>query len=172
MFGPTYLDYDVKRPEQVAADRVVELEALREVNPMEIVMDALNIFAKEKTVDHRIKDLEQWIQEQDDDDAIVMVGHSVYFKRMLNLPDTFGNCDIWEAEYDLGSAHEGDADSNAKVEENGMMAQMATQMRNTVTMIVNGDTEMEFDLPRSWKSLKRLYFYTPEQIPEVDEESK
>ena len=170
MFGPNYLDANAQRPDMIAPDRVVELEALREVNPLEIVKDALNVFAKDKTVDHRIKDLEEWIQEQDDDQAIVMVGHSVYFKRMLNLPDTFGNCDIWEAEYDLEDASK-TVNGEDEDKEDGMMEKMATQMRNTVTMIVNDDKEMEFDLPRSWKSLKRLYFYTPEQIPEVDEEA-
>lgn len=114
----------------------IELESLREVNPTEILGDML-AFWKQKAIDGRIKEFEKWVESREED-AIVVVGHSVYFKRMLNLPETFDNCDVWELEYSLGGTKE--CSSQAK----------------------------KNNLPRSWTSIKQLFRYTPEHNPEEE----
>ena len=94
LWGPQHMD-DAGPP---GNENVFELSSLKEVNPAEIIIDALTPWARQKTVDYRIHDLEEWIQSRPED-TIVLVGHSVYFKRMLNLPKTFDNCDVWQAKY-------------------------------------------------------------------------
>ena len=138
-------------PEATADDvtdvTIVRLDSLREVNPKEIIGDAIMPWKKKKTVDDRIEQFQEWIQSRPED-TIVVVGHSVYFKRMLNLPKTFDNCDVWEAKFDTSPRAE------------------------VKTRKVEGDEDQAKELPGSWTSLRRLYRYTPEEIPEVDDEQQ
>lgn len=95
LWGPEHMDDDV--PPQ--PDKILDLPFLKEVNPAEIIKDAFTPWATQKTIDYRIQELEEWLASRPED-TIVLVGHSVYFKRMLNLPQTFDNCDVWKATFD------------------------------------------------------------------------
>lgn len=88
------------------------LPSLQEVNPMEIIQDAV-LFRSEKTVDHRIRDFETWLSKQCDADTVVVVGHSVYFKRMLGLLQTFDNCDVWRLDFTTPSTNNNHEDNSA-----------------------------------------------------------
>ena len=150
-------------PDEIADDvtdiDIEEIPSLREVNPKEIIGDAIMPWKKEKTVDKRIAEFEQWLQTRPED-TLVVVGHSVYFKRMLNLPETFNNVDVWEARYGGGNNNVDDVMGTAYQESKAMVEDM----------ISGEDSEMSTNLPRQWKSLKRLYRYTPKtQVEEVDE---
>jgi broad specificity phosphatase PhoE len=144
LLGPERMSPDATA-EDVTDMYIEELPSLREVNPKEIIVDAVRIWKKKKTVDNRIKEFEEWLQSRPEN-TFVVVGHSVYFKRMLNLPKTFDNCDVWAATFDTSPNLE------AK------------------TRKVEGDRDNASELPRSWTSLRRLYRYTPDEIPEVDDE--
>jgi hypothetical protein len=48
-------------------------------------------------------EFEKWLSEHKKD-PIIIVGHSVYFQRMLKLPTVFANCCGWEVEYALDDA--------------------------------------------------------------------
>ena len=137
-WGPDLMD----NAEPPMEGDILQLPCLKEVNPVEMIKDALTApWTKHKSIDYRIQELEQWIQSRPED-TIVVVGHSVYFKRMLNLPKAFDNCDVWEAKF--ASERQKLAEEKGGVNKHG--------------------------LPRSWISLQRLYGYQPDQIPEVEEQ--
>lgn len=72
--------------------RVVELDSLIEQSPIEWLPINRHKFLK------RIQEFEMWLQEQPEE-RIAIVGHSNYFRSMLNLPYKFDNCDVWEIKY-------------------------------------------------------------------------
>lgn len=82
--------------------RVVELEILKERTPIEWLPTSYDAFTT------RIASFEQWLAEQPED-VIAIVGHSQYFKSMLGLDFKFGNCDVWELQFDCSvpTSHEG-----------------------------------------------------------------
>ena len=71
--------------------RVVQLEDLKERTPQEWLP-----FSKESYY-NRILSVVNWLAQQEED-VIVIVGHSQFFKTMLGLDYKFGNCDVWEVE--------------------------------------------------------------------------
>uniref|UniRef100_A0A7R9W3H5 Uncharacterized protein n=1 Tax=Pseudictyota dubia TaxID=2749911 RepID=A0A7R9W3H5_9STRA len=169
LFGPEY--EDECEPPPNTKHTIMELHSLREVNPVEIIYDTImSPIKKEKTVDKRIAEFEHWLESRDED-IIVVVGHSVYFKRMLNLPKTFDNCDIWQAHY----GGEGDDPASllpTKATRNIASKGVALVFKKSnppMAAIIESD-QTEFDLPRSWKSLRRLYHYAPEPIPVEEDE--
>lgn len=163
LLGPSCLALDAIAPEDIK-DKIdlEELPSLREVNPGEIVADSLSPWRKKKAVDYRIDEFENWLQTRPEQ-TIVVVGHSVYFKRMLNLPETFDNCDVWEAKYDPSLQTESATQTIPSTSESS-----SKKKKQAEAKALSGGTT--HDLPRSWTSLRRLYGYTPEPIPEVDEE--
>lgn len=72
--------------------RVLELEFLAEKTLLEWVP---GYFA---TFQARLDKFERWLGEQDES-SIAIVGHSQYFKAMLGLDFKFGNCDVWQIQY-------------------------------------------------------------------------
>ena len=159
LLGPQRMAPDEKADDVTDID-IEEIPSLREVNPKEIIGDAIMPWKKEKTVDKRIAEFEEWLNTRPED-TLVVVGHSVYFKRMLNLPETFNNVDVWEARYGGGNVDSVNDVMGAAYQESKAMVE---------DMISGQDSEMSTHLPRQWKSLKRLYRYTPKtQVEEVDE---
>jgi phosphohistidine phosphatase SixA len=71
---------------------VVSLDCLKEVTPRETVVRG------RRPVQERISALQEWIEAQEAD-TIALVGHSEYFKVMLDLTKRFKNCDVWKASY-------------------------------------------------------------------------
>jgi broad specificity phosphatase PhoE len=83
----------------------------------------------------RIAAFESWLGEQPHD-AVVIVGHSQFFKAMLGLSFKFGNCEVWQLSFD--------------------------PLVNAAVVLEKGDhTEHgnadEYTVPRGWSRLKRLY---------------
>jgi broad specificity phosphatase PhoE len=147
VFGPEVMDSEQPPSGQPPC---LELESLREVNPTEVLGDILAFWKPKKAIDERIEQFEQWLESREED-AIVVVGHSVYFKRMLDLPKTFDNCDVWELEYSMMGGDGGGKEVQCTI----------------------GSSEDEGDiksknLPRSWTSIKQLFRYTPEHNPDEE----
>jgi phosphohistidine phosphatase SixA len=67
--------------------KCIKLECLREATPFEHVF--------RRSLYKRIETFHQWIQNSGFE-TIIVVGHSQYFKRMLNLKNLMRNCDVWE----------------------------------------------------------------------------
>ena len=93
--------------------RVVELEILKERTPLEWLP------THQVTFRRRIASFEQWLRDQPED-VIAIVGHSQYFKSMLGLGYKFGNCDVWELQFDCSVLmNDEDVDVDVNVAETG-----------------------------------------------------
>eukprot|EP00587_Corethron_hystrix_P013716 CAMPEP_0113304546 /NCGR_PEP_ID=MMETSP0010_2-20120614/4526_1 /TAXON_ID=216773 ORGANISM="Corethron hystrix, Strain 308" /NCGR_SAMPLE_ID=MMETSP0010_2 /ASSEMBLY_ACC=CAM_ASM_000155 /LENGTH=155 /DNA_ID=CAMNT_0000158779 /DNA_START=189 /DNA_END=653 /DNA_ORIENTATION=+ /assembly_acc=CAM_ASM_000155 len=53
-----------------------------------------------QALDDRIQSFESWLASQDGHSSVAVVGHSQYFKRMLGLNVKFGNCEVWQVDFD------------------------------------------------------------------------
>ena len=78
---------------------LVQLDCLVEVTPWESIFGGAK-----KAIRGRIKELEDWIESQNDDEVstIAIVGHSEYFQMMLEeagMEKKPKNCDVWKATY-------------------------------------------------------------------------
>ena len=73
--------------------RVEETALLTEKTPAEWLPGNIGSLHK------RIGDLEEWLRAQPET-RIALVGHSQFFKAMLGLKFKFGNCDVWQIEFD------------------------------------------------------------------------
>lgn len=128
--------------------RVEELDCLLEKAPSEWIPGNVGGFAK------RIEEFEHWICDQPEDN-IAIVGHSQFFKAMLEMTYKFNNCDVWEIKLDCTKV----PDRNVEEEEE----------KKDDTAVVKGKEEIsesdcsaqgeEPQLPRGWKGLKKLYSY-------------
>lgn len=80
-------------PETVnhSIQRVVELESLKEKTIPEWVNTSGFV--------QRLSELELWLSEQPES-CIALVGHSQYFKKMLQMDYLIGNCDVIEVTFD------------------------------------------------------------------------
>mmetsp|Transcript_7864 Transcript_7864/g.11227 ORF Transcript_7864/g.11227 Transcript_7864/m.11227 type:complete len:255 (-) Transcript_7864:66-830(-) len=136
-------------------NRVVELDCLKERTPIEWLPVNHDLFSS------RIAEFEKWISEQPED-VIAVVGHSQYFKSMLELDFKFGNCDVWEAQFDYsigGNVEINKCDMNTTEKKSDSSSKEPLDSeKKTVT---NGITtfESELKLPRGWKKLKNLHTY-------------
>ena len=79
-----------------------QLDCLLEVTPWESISGGAR-----KAIRKRIKELERWIESQNDDEVstIALVGHSEYFQIMLEeagMEKKPKNCDVWKATYHPG----------------------------------------------------------------------
>ena len=109
--------------------RVVELDLLLEKTPAEWIPGNFASFQS------RMDKFEGWLQKQEES-KIAIVGHSQYFKAMLGLDFKFGNCDVWQLQFNTSTS--GEATECAESE--------------------------KYNTPRGWFGLKRLYTYDfPEQ---------
>eukprot|EP00977_Amphora_coffeiformis_P005447 scaffold1162_cov170-Amphora_coffeaeformis.AAC.5 len=73
--------------------RVVQLDALRERTP-----DECFIPWRKLSYTARRQAFLDWLVQQPEK-VVAVVGHSEYFRSLLNLPFKFGHCDVWRAEY-------------------------------------------------------------------------
>mmetsp|Transcript_27044 Transcript_27044/g.40945 ORF Transcript_27044/g.40945 Transcript_27044/m.40945 type:complete len:199 (+) Transcript_27044:75-671(+) len=71
----------------------VKLDCLSEIAPGEYALKF------NRPVRRRICELGEWLDAQDDE-AIALVGHSEYFRLLLNMREKFRNCDVWEVSYE------------------------------------------------------------------------
>lgn len=54
-----------------------------------------------RTLLERIERFKQWLVNTDEE-TIVIVGHSQYFKKMLGLKTLMRNCDVWQCDFNSG----------------------------------------------------------------------
>uniref|UniRef100_A0A7S1DB77 Phosphoglycerate mutase n=1 Tax=Cyclophora tenuis TaxID=216820 RepID=A0A7S1DB77_CYCTE len=109
--------------------RVVQLDSLLEKTPTEWIPGNLG------PLTNRITKFEQWIADQPED-VIAVVGHSQFFKAMLEMNFKFGNVDVWQVHYHTSGKSTKEQQTNGEEEE---------------------EEEEEYKVPRGWSSLKRLY---------------
>lgn len=155
-----------------SVSKVIELDILKERTPLEWLPTYQDGYKQ------RIASFEQWLAKQPES-VIAIVGHSQYFKSMLGLDYKFGNCDVWELQFDCtGSARAiltGDTgeserkltdrfkdrlklrnniDVDHKVEDPS--PSLESQIENDCA---NGSTEGVIKLPHGWQKLIKLYGY-------------
>ena len=85
---------------------VVQLSHLLEKTPSEWIPGNIGSF------NERINEFETWICNQSETN-IAIVGHSQYFKQMLNLDYKFSNCDVWQLTFDCDYNANDDDDNDA-----------------------------------------------------------
>jgi len=150
--------WEGKKPDTV--DRVVELPCLAERTPMEFLPVNYDKFLQ------RIDDFEAWLCEQPEDN-IAVVGHSNYFKSMLNLPYKFGNCDVWEVKFKPNLRSEL-KQFGPKMNVNGDTVEVVQEEHSQQFETIHSDPEEESGhlgdsinrkLPRGWRNLVNIYTY-------------
>jgi hypothetical protein len=85
------------------------------------------------------------------EETVAVVGHSQYFKAMLGLDFKFGNCDVWQVQFD----------GNATSDSSSSTSSPALENKNEVE--IDGAT---YTLPKPWSQLKKLY--TCDNIPATE----
>jgi hypothetical protein len=85
----------------------------------------------------RISQFEEWLQTQPEE-TVAVVGHSQYFKAMLGLDFKFGNCDVWQVQFDGNSSN----------------SSSSPALENKNDVEIDGAT---YTLPKPWSQLKKLY---------------
>ena len=137
--------------------RVEELTCLLEKTPSEWIPGNVGGFAK------RIVEFEQWVCDQPED-SIAIVGHSQFFKAMLEMTYKFDNCDVWEITLDCTNVPgRNDGEQEEKKDDTAVVEKKDVAEANCSAQ---GD-EVPVPLPRGWKGLKKLYKY---DRPEKSEE--
>lgn len=122
-----------------SVDRVVELDLLKEKTPSEWTPMYWSSFRE------RITGFERWLGDQPEE-KIALVGHSQYFKAMLGLHFKFGNCDVWQATFDISKM--------AKPE----TAETEVVLQSTSNVDGSGAVDEEaWKLPPQWTDLKILF---------------
>jgi broad specificity phosphatase PhoE len=76
----------------IPEDQIYELELLREKTPSEWIP------GNSSGMYQRIRSLEEWLSGRSEQ-VICLVGHSQFFKAMLNHDSKFGNCDVMQAQF-------------------------------------------------------------------------
>jgi hypothetical protein len=76
----------------IPEDQIYELELLREKTPSEWIP------GNSGGMYQRIRSLEEWLSGRSEQ-VICLVGHSQFFKAMLNHDSKFGNCDVMQAHF-------------------------------------------------------------------------
>uniref|UniRef100_A0A7S2EJQ4 Phosphoglycerate mutase n=1 Tax=Trieres chinensis TaxID=1514140 RepID=A0A7S2EJQ4_TRICV len=94
------------------AVRVVELPSLLEKKPEEWIPGNYEPFRR------RIEEFERWLGEQPER-TVAIVGHSQFFKAMLDLDYKFGNCEVWEMTFDAKAAAAAAARGSSDAERKG-----------------------------------------------------
>lgn len=105
--------------------RVVDLDILEELTLLEWTVTRSSFI-------QRLAKLEDWLQAQPEE-SIVLVGHSQFFKALLNLGFKFRNCDVWRVTFDAQRTTKDDSDTSS------------------------------YDLPAKWTNLTKLYSCEPEK---------
>ena len=127
--------------------RVEELDCLLEKAPSEWIPGNVGGFAK------RIEEFEHWICDQPEDN-IAIVGHSQFFKAMLEMTYKFNNCDVWEIKLDCTKVPDRNVEEEEKKDDTA-----AVKGKEEISESDCSAQGEEPQLPRGWKGLKKLYSY-------------
>jgi len=129
--------------------RVEELNCLLEKAPSEWIPGNVGGFAK------RIVEFEHWICDQPED-SIAIVGHSQFFKAMLEMTYKFNNCDVWEIKLDCTKVPGRNVEEEEKKDDTALVVEGKEEPESESDCSAQGE---ELPLPRGWKGLKKLYKY-------------
>ena len=139
--------------------RVEELSCLEEKHPSEWIPGNFGAFAQ------RMQDFETWVCDQPED-VMAIVGHSQFFKAMLELDYKFGNCDVWEVTLDCTKVTGSSLYDESNDDEN------EEKKDDTKTVAESECDEAEDQsLPRGWRGLKNLYKYEKNETEQNVEDS-
>lgn len=118
-----------RAPDKKAAtvNRVEVLDILREKTPAEWIPGNYGSLRR------RMNDFEEWLASQPER-VIAVVGHSQYFKAILNLSYKFKNCDVWKIEFDASK-----------------------RQGHTTTSTKTSSTKEKDILPPQWSGLERRF---------------
>ena len=126
-----------------AVNRVVELTELAEMTPKEWIPMYRGQFKA------RVEFFEKWLSDQADD-TIAIVGHSEYFKDMLDLDFKFGNCDVWKLTFDYSKV--------GQQKPNTTSEQICSIKRKPhSTDFMEGEELTTYVLPPQWSNLTKIY---------------
>jgi len=128
-----------------SVQRVLELDLLMEKTPQEWTPMYFSTFLE------RIANFEKWLTEQPEE-KIAIVGHSQYFKAMLGLKYKFGNCDVWEVDFDPSCK-----ETTTKVDGEGETSDGQHDDVSPTTTANEEQEDKEKGLPPQWKNLKQLF---------------
>ena len=118
----------------------VEIECLQELSPLEVIS-----FRYSAALDHRARQFEDWIEAQDGDCTLIVVGHFIFFRHMLRKNKSyFENCDVYEMDYECPRLN-GEAECDSLSDLSGG------------SIVEDGDGDCV--LPRSWKSMRLVYSF-------------
>lgn len=145
--------------------RVEELTCLEEKHPSEWIPGNFGGFAK------RMVEFEHWVCDLPEE-VIAVVGHSQFFKAMLELDYKFDNCDVWEVTLDCtlvpgrnNSSGEDDDENEEKKDDSAVMSTDAENEKDCSA--AEAAAAADVPLPRRWSGLKNLYKYErKEQVVE------
>lgn len=126
-----------------AVDRVIELAELAEMTPKEWTPMYRGQFQA------RVKFFEKWLSDQAED-TIAIVGHSEYFKDMLDLDFKFGNCDVWKLNFDYSKI--------GQLKEDTTSEQICSSKKKPSSMdFMEGEELTTYVLPPQWSNLTKIY---------------
>jgi broad specificity phosphatase PhoE len=123
-----------------SVSRVVQTELLIERSPSEWTPMCYGGFIQ------RIKDFENWLHNQEENN-IVLVGHSQFFKTMLGLNFKFGNCEVWKATFDPCSV----ANQSNRADSGEFLESTNAEPKEDSTTIG------PWMLPPQWSNLEKKY---------------
>ncbi|KAL3944401.1 MAG: hypothetical protein SGBAC_001525 [Bacillariaceae sp.] len=124
--------------------RVAELEELKEMTPKEWTPMYRGQFKA------RVEYFENWLSEQAED-TIAVVGHSEYFKDMLDLDFKFGNCDVWKLTFDQSKYGQKKEDATSE-----QMCAPAKKKPSS-TDFKEGEQLTSYVLPPQWSNLTKIF---------------
>lgn len=146
-----------------SVNRVVEIPFLSERTPMEWLPINHDAYTK------RIATFEQWLREQPED-IVAIIGHSQYFKNMLGMSFKFGNCDVWEVQFDnsIGSDHisiKSDVNSAERFEKRN---KIVSEVKKNAEKITHGAEK----ITTSMRSLVNRSSKSTDDINDINDEDK
>jgi broad specificity phosphatase PhoE len=100
---------------------------------------------------NRIDQFEQWLHEQPET-VIAVVGHSQFFKAMLQLDFKFHNCDVWKTQFN--NAHATATKMTTPMNTGSYDNRRLSARHNPKSTIIQGNS---YCLPPQWKGLQQIY---------------
>mmetsp|Transcript_2904 Transcript_2904/g.6293 ORF Transcript_2904/g.6293 Transcript_2904/m.6293 type:complete len:269 (+) Transcript_2904:85-891(+) len=131
--------------------RVEELTCLLEKTPSEWIPGNFGGFAD------RMTEFKDWVCDQPENN-IAIVGHSQFFKAMLELDYKFDNCDVWEVALDCAVVA-GRNESSSAGEDNVDEGEEKKDDSGVKDCSAGAEDSADVPLPRGWRGLKQLYKY-------------
>ena len=137
--------------------RIEELSCLLENKPSEWIPGNYGTFAS------RIVAFEDYLSNLPPQERVVaVVGHSQFFKAMRGRDCLFGNCDVWEVEWDGGCRGRDGVDGDGGTEAASLVEASKNQDNVVVPLGSKDDTSGAIvGLPRGCINLQKLYGYKP-----------